>query len=91
MSRVPLPYRQLFSSILHCAKLPVDGFDSRDEDDLALAAELARRAALAFDNARLYKRAHEAIALRDEFLSIASHDGVRSPGPSMKGTSAGTT
>jgi signal transduction histidine kinase len=45
-----------------------------DEEDLAVAAELARRAALAFDNARLYKRAHEAIALRDEFLSIASHE-----------------
>jgi PAS domain S-box-containing protein len=45
-----------------------------DDDDLALAAELGRRAALAFDNARLYKRAHDAIALRDEFLSIASHE-----------------
>jgi PAS domain S-box-containing protein len=45
-----------------------------DEDDLALAAELGRRAALAFDNARLFKRATDAISVRDEFLSIASHE-----------------
>jgi predicted ATPase/signal transduction histidine kinase len=42
--------------------------------DLALAEELARRAALAIDNARLYREAREAIRLRDEFLSIASHE-----------------
>ncbi|WP_161668758.1 GAF domain-containing protein [Kallotenue papyrolyticum] len=42
--------------------------------DLALAEELARRAALAIDNARLYEEAQAAIELRDEFLSIASHE-----------------
>ncbi len=42
--------------------------------DLALAEELARRAALAIDNARLYQAAQEAVRLRDEFLSIASHE-----------------
>jgi signal transduction histidine kinase len=45
-----------------------------DDDDLALAEELGRRAALAVDNARLFKRATEAISVRDEFLSIASHE-----------------
>lgn len=45
-----------------------------DEDDLALAMELGRRAALAIDNARLFRSANEAIAVRDEFLSIASHE-----------------
>ncbi|MDP9151920.1 MAG: ATP-binding protein [Myxococcota bacterium] len=45
-----------------------------DEDDLALAAELGWRAALALDNARLFKRATEAVAARDEFLAIASHE-----------------
>jgi signal transduction histidine kinase len=45
-----------------------------DEDDLALAAELGRRAALAVDNARLFKRATDAVAVRDEFLAIASHE-----------------
>ena len=39
-----------------------------------LAQELARRAAVAVDNARLYREAQEAIRLRDEFLSIASHE-----------------
>ncbi|WP_438000987.1 ATP-binding protein [Sorangium sp. So ce185] len=43
-------------------------------EDLAGAEELARRCALAVDNARLYKDAQSAIALRDEFLSIASHE-----------------
>lgn len=45
-----------------------------DEEDLALAAELGRRAALAVDNARLFRQANEAIAVRDEFLAIASHE-----------------
>jgi PAS domain S-box-containing protein len=44
------------------------------EDDLHLAEELARRAALALDNSLLYERAQEAIRLRDEFLSVASHE-----------------
>lgn len=44
------------------------------ERDVELALEIGRRAALAIDNARLYARAQEAIRLRDEFLSIASHE-----------------
>jgi PAS domain S-box-containing protein len=50
-------------------------------EDVARAAELARRAALAIDNARLYRNgqraltdAQSALAVRDEFLSIASHE-----------------
>jgi signal transduction histidine kinase len=42
--------------------------------DLALAQELARRAAISLDHARLYREAREAIRLRDEFLSIAAHE-----------------
>ncbi|WP_437666318.1 ATP-binding protein [Sorangium sp. So ce1182] len=42
--------------------------------ELSAAEELARRCALAVDNARLYNDAQRAIALRDEFLSIASHE-----------------
>jgi len=45
-----------------------------DEADLRLAQELAHRAALSVENARLYREAQEAIRLRDEFLSIASHE-----------------
>ena len=42
--------------------------------DLETARELARRAALAVDNAKLYAEAQQAIRARDEFLSIASHE-----------------
>ena len=49
-----------------------------DEEDLRLAEELARRAALAVDNARLYTEARNAIAARDHLLSMVSHD-LRNP------------
>lgn len=45
-----------------------------DSKSLKLAEELGRRAAVAVDNAQLYKTAREAIKVRDEFLSIASHE-----------------
>jgi PAS domain S-box-containing protein len=51
--------------------------------DLALAEELARRAGLAVDNARLFRKAQEALRARDEFLSMASHD-LRSPLTSLR-------
>jgi PAS domain S-box-containing protein len=46
--------------------------------DLEVAEELARRAALALDNAQLYRRAQEALRARDEFLSVAAHE-IRGP------------
>jgi signal transduction histidine kinase/HAMP domain-containing protein len=42
--------------------------------DLALAQELAWRASIAVDNARLYRQAQDTIRLREEFLSVASHE-----------------
>lgn len=42
--------------------------------DLRLAMELAARAALAVDNALLYRASQEAVRLRDEFLAVASHE-----------------
>ncbi len=45
-----------------------------DERDLSLHEELARRASIAVENARLFQEAQEAISARDEFLSIASHE-----------------
>lgn len=42
--------------------------------DAALLEELARRAATAVENARLYEAAQAAIRVRDEFLSIAAHE-----------------
>jgi signal transduction histidine kinase len=46
--------------------------------ELELAEELARRAAMAIDNALLYRQARQAIRVRDQFLSIASHE-LRTP------------
>ncbi|WP_257461406.1 sensor histidine kinase [Archangium lipolyticum] len=48
------------------------------ETELALARDVARRMAMAVENARLYEEAHEAIQMRDRFLSIASHE-LRTP------------
>jgi PAS domain S-box-containing protein len=41
---------------------------------LSLARDVARRAALALDNARLFQQAKDAIAGRDALLSVVSHD-----------------
>jgi PAS domain S-box-containing protein len=49
-----------------------------DEADLALLEELAARAALAIDNARLYRDAQEANRTKDEFLGTVSHE-LRTP------------
>ena len=46
--------------------------------DVQLADEIARRAALALENSRLYRLAQEALAARDEVLGIVTHD-LRNP------------
>jgi PAS domain S-box-containing protein len=48
------------------------------KEDLELVSELGRRAALAIDNARLYRRAEDALAAREEFLAVAAHE-IRGP------------
>jgi PAS domain S-box-containing protein len=54
-----------------------------DDRDVILIEELARRAAVAVENARLYREAQRAIALRDDFVSIASHE-LRTPLTSLQ-------
>jgi PAS domain S-box-containing protein len=61
------------------------------DDKLPLAEELAERAALAIENAKLYteqvearRKVEDLSRLKDEFLSIASHE-LRTPVTSIKG------
>jgi|RhiMethySRZTD1v2_1073278.scaffolds.fasta_scaffold01619_12 PAS domain S-box-containing protein len=58
-----------------------------DEGDLSMAVELANRAALFVDNARLYTDARTAIRSRDEMVAFVSHD-LRDPLQSISAATA---
>ena len=73
---VPLVGRGLVSGAVSFIRGP----DARpfDAEDVATAEDIARGTALATDNARLYRSAQEAVAVRDRFLAVASHE-LRTP------------
>lgn len=73
---VPLYARQTRLGVLVLASTRVDRHYGTE--DSALARELGRIASLAIDNARLYRRAQDAIQARDEVLRVVSHD-LRNP------------
>lgn len=52
--------------------------------DLELVQELANRAAMAIDNARLYAEAQKAISIREDFLSVAANE-LKTPVTSLRG------
>ena len=52
--------------------------------DIALAEDLARRCALAIDNARLYAEAQAALRQRDHFIASVTHD-LKTPLTGIKG------
>jgi len=54
-----------------------------DKSDLFLANELARRAALAIDNARLHEEIRAGLRARDDMIGIVSHD-LRNPVNAVK-------
>lgn len=73
---VPLKVRgQTFAVMTLVSSTPGKQFTDLE---LQTAEELARRGALAVENARLFRDAQEAIRARDEFISMASHD-LRTP------------
>jgi PAS domain S-box-containing protein len=72
---LPLTARGKTFGAMICLAAPRRHYNS---DDLLLAEELARRAALAIDNARLYEQAQTASRMREEVLAVVSHD-LRNP------------
>ncbi|NOK39567.1 PAS domain-containing protein [Corallococcus exercitus] len=73
---VPLMARGRTLGIVSAATCsPTRRFSMRD---LSQLEDLAWRAALAVDNARLYRQAEQAVAARDEFVAVATHE-LRTP------------
>lgn len=68
---VPLIARRRLGAITFLGKEASQGYT---EDDLVFAEEVARRAAMAIENARLFEETQAAVRTRDELLALVSHD-----------------
>ena len=77
-SLIVVPLRgveRVLGAICFCSTSSARRYDAHD---LALAQQIAARAALALENARLLQQSREATRLRDEVLRVVAHD-LRNP------------
>jgi PAS domain S-box-containing protein len=73
---VPLvAHGKVLGAMSFVSVIPSRAFDS---DDVRVASQVAERAALAIENARLYDAARHAIQVRDEVVGIVAHE-LRNP------------
>ena len=75
---VPLVARGESVGALSAGRIGTAGVGPSAGVESARLLEVARRAALALDNARLYREAQDALRLRDQVLATVSHD-LRTP------------
>jgi signal transduction histidine kinase len=69
---VPLRWRDTVIGTLSLASTRAER--SYSSADVAFAEEVAIRVAMAIENSQLYRRAQAAIRIREDFVSIASHE-----------------
>lgn len=81
---LPLVARGQLLGTMSLAMTEGRGFEPAD---LEVAQELARRAAVFVDNARLYQEARDAMAARQAILAVVSHD-LKNPLAVIKGYAA---
>jgi PAS domain S-box-containing protein len=78
---VPLRARgKILGSIALLSSVSYRRYSAHDQ---SLAEEVGRRGGIAIDNASLYREAQNAVKIRDDFLSVASHE-LKTPMTTLK-------